>query len=534
MPPRLARLGLIALLVGEILFLTVRFDTQALDGAASPWLRAVSWSPHYLRLAITVGVVFLLLNARRLWAPSQPTSTAMSSSTRLSWLGVHVSAMGAFAVVSSRVFSNTLDGWRPAVFVTAWFVLAAVAMVAWSLAFAGRQPAVVTVRAHRALAGAALGLGALAWLSGFLTEELWRTVASYTFTVVAATLGLFYDDVVSRPERLVLGTRAFRVAIAPTCSGLEGVGLLTAFLSGYLWYFRRELRFPSALILLPIGAVLIWLLNAMRIVVLIAIGTAGWRDVALGGFHSQAGWLLFNAVSLAFVALVNRGGWFMKVHRTADVQAQPAEDTTAAYIAPFMVVLATGMVTGAFSSGLDWLYPLRVLAAAAVLWIFRRHYSGLGWTLSWQAIAIGCATFAVWIALVPAEGGARDQWPAALQSVPLHWAAAWMLFRVVGFTITVPLVEELAFRAYLTRRLIGPDVERLPIGLFTWFSFAVSSLLFGLLHGGYWLAGTVAGMSFALALYQRRALGDAVLAHATTNGLIAVYVLATGRWSVWS
>jgi hypothetical protein len=41
-------------------------------------------------------------------------------------------------------------------------------------------------------------------------------------------------------------------------------------------------------------------------------------------------------------------------------------------------------------------------------------------------------------------------------------------------------------------------------------------------------------MTFALALYQRRALGDAVVAHATANGLIAVYVLATGRWSVWS
>ena len=71
---------------------------------------------------------------------------------------------------------------------------------------------------------AAVGLGALAWLGGFLSEGLWRTVASYTFTVVAAMLSVVYDDVVSRPERLVLGTKAFRVAIAPSCSGLEGVG----------------------------------------------------------------------------------------------------------------------------------------------------------------------------------------------------------------------------------------------------------------------------------------------------------------------
>ena len=81
--------------------------------------------------------------------------------------------------------------------------------------------------------------------------------------------------------------------------------------------------------------------------------------------------------------------------------------------------------------------------------------------------------------------------------------------------------------------MMGADFEQLPLGLFSWSSFVISSLLFGALHGGFWLAGTIAGMAFAIALYQRRALGDAVLAHATTNGLIAFYVLATGRWSMW-
>jgi exosortase E/protease (VPEID-CTERM system) len=267
--------------------------------------------------------------------------------------------------------------------------------------------------------------------------------------------------------------------------------------------------------------------------VLIVIGTAGWRDVALGGFHSQAGWITFNVVALGFVALVNRRGLFMK-SGVVMPHAEHADDRTAAYLVPFMVVIAAGMVTGALSSGLDWLYPLRVVAAAWALWVFRRHYRHLGWTLSWQAIAIGAATFGVWLALAPSGPGPQDGWPAALQAVPVHWAAAWLLFRVVGFTIAVPLVEELAFRAYLTRRLVTTDVERLPVGFFTWSSFAISSLLFGMLHGGFWLAGTIAGMSFALALYQRRAVGDAVLAHVTTNSLIATYVLATGRWSVWS
>ena len=80
------------------------------------------------------------------------------------------------------------------------------------------------------------------------------------------------------------------------------MGLILTFLGIYLYLFRKELRFPGALVLLPLGAVVIWMLNAVRIVALIAIGTSGWREIALGGFHSQAGWLLFNAVGLTFVA----------------------------------------------------------------------------------------------------------------------------------------------------------------------------------------------------------------------------------------
>jgi hypothetical protein len=41
-------------------------------------------------------------------------------------------------------------------------------------------------------------------------------------------------------------------------------------------------------------------------------------------------------------------------------------------------------------------------------------------------------------------------------------------------------------------------------------------------------------MFYALALYGRRKLSDAVLAHATTNALIAAHVLASGKWSLWS
>jgi CAAX prenyl protease-like protein len=109
----------------------------------------------------------------------------------------------------------------------------------------------------------------------------------------------------------------------------------------------------------------------------------------------------------------------------------------------------------------------------------------------------------------------------------------WILFRVLGAVITVPLAEELAFRGYLLRKLIASDFGSVPFDSFTWTSFIVSSLAFGALHQS-WVAGILAGTLFALAMYRRGRLADAIAAHATANVLLAVYVLTTGSWSLWT
>jgi CAAX prenyl protease-like protein len=106
--------------------------------------------------------------------------------------------------------------------------------------------------------------------------------------------------------------------------------------------------------------------------------------------------------------------------------------------------------------------------------------------------------------------------------------------RGIGYVVMIPIVEELAFRGFLGRRLLSADFQSIPAGRFSWVPFLVSSVLFGAMHGQLWIAGTLAGMAFALALYRRGAIGDAVQAHATTNGLLMLYALTTGHWSAWS
>ncbi len=71
---------------------------------------------------------------------------------------------------------------------------------------------------------------------------------------------------------------------------------------------------------------------------------------------------------------------------------------TAAFLVPFLSILATTMVTGAISSGFDRFYAAHVLVAAAVLWYFRRDYAGLRLTFSWSAVMIGITVFVLWFA----------------------------------------------------------------------------------------------------------------------------------------
>jgi exosortase E/protease (VPEID-CTERM system) len=355
-----------------------------------------------------------------------------------------------------------------------------------------------------------------------------------TFWAVHGLLDFVYPDVLHNADTRVLGTPDFQVEIFPACSGIEGIFLIAAFLVLYLWVFRKTLRFPNALILLPVGILTIWLVNAFRIALLVAVGTSVSPDIASQGFHSQAGWIGFVLVSFGLILLSHRGGFFLASRAQDHVDADSYNTRAAtALLAPMLTLLAASMLAAALSWGFDWLYPAKIAVTAAVLWRFRDAYAGLGWRGSWVGVPIGALVFALWMLLEPAAGPDPTPLQLGLEELPPGLAAAWLAFRAAGSTVVIPLAEELAFRGYLLRKLVRRDFENVAPGAFTWPSFLLSSILFGLLHGR-WLAGTLAGMAFALALYRRGRLADAVVAHATANALIAATALLFGYWHLWS
>jgi membrane protease YdiL (CAAX protease family) len=48
-----------------------------------------------------------------------------------------------------------------------------------------------------------------------------------------------------------------------------------------------------------------------------------------------------------------------------------------------------------------------------------------------------------------------------------------------------------------------------------------------------WIGGFAAALLYAYVQKRRGLLSDAIIAHAVTNGLIAVQVLWAGDWSLW-
>ena len=362
----------------------------------------------------------------------------------------------------------------------------------------------------------------------------WKPATDFTFGLVNRMLHLFVPVVIADRTTMTIGSPRFRVEIAPGCAGFEGTGLMMVFCVAWLWSMRREFRFPHALVLIPAGMSVMWLANAVRITILILIGVAGAPNVAVGGFHSQAGWIAFNCVALGLAVLSPRIPWVTRNARGRSHTVSASQTPTAAYLMPFLVILASAMISRAVSGGFEWFYPLRFLAAAATLWYFRSKYAELDWKFDWVSVLNGVGVFAIWMGLDALASRRTDNTVAlGLASLPAAARITWVVFRTAAACVTVPVAEELAFRGFLIRRLISPNFESLDPRRYTLVAVLFSSVVFGLLHGDRWLAGILAGLFYAAAFLRRGRIGDAFIAHATTNALLAACVLLGGKWTLW-
>jgi exosortase E/protease (VPEID-CTERM system) len=527
-------LGPLGLLLAEYLWISLQFD-------ALPLLHSAGWTHGFGHLGIAAPLAFVVATLGYVLAGDQVKRDLAVELNRpvprwqvWTFLGANLACYaGLIALTVASLAQVERGGDVPVAWLVGFLLLAAATTFALLFIAVPPRAAMWLVKSSRDLVLISAGAGALAWLAGVASGALWDALRKLTLDTVYLMIAPFTSDIGYAPEDAIIGVGEFFVVVAPECSGLEGIGLIIVVLSVYLWSARSRLYFPRALWLVPAGVALVWFGNALRIALLLAVGVHVSPEVALSGFHSKAGWIFFCAIALASIAYAERSPFFNREAKSA-----PAErdwNPTATYLAPQLALIATALVTGLFTIGLlDLGYGVRIAAVALVLYLERARLPQPSWPTSWHAPVIGAVVFVLWWILIPQRPASDVRlFRAELAAHSPLAAAGWIGLRVFGSCLIVPIAEELAFRAFLLRRLISRDFLEVPKTQLTVLSFTLSSLAFGLLHGRDWLAATVAGAAYALAQRARGRTSDAVVAHAITNALIAIAVLVFGATWLW-
>jgi exosortase E/protease (VPEID-CTERM system) len=557
--PSSPRFGLVArvamwtsVLAVETLLVSYLIQATPLDALTGPALTMRYMQHWFFRFVIAYAMSLGILMYLRKDAFAPLFASADHAPVRARYVVLHALLLVPLAYLSAVLYTDS-SSTSFTLIALAWHACAAAAALALLAALAPLAVWIGAVRQTASVALFALLPAAAAVAAIRVSQMLWAPAAELTFRIVVILLRPLRPALMSDPAALTLATGHFSVQISEVCSGLEGVGLMLAFCAAWLWFFRREYYFPRALLVIPIGVLLVFLLNAVRIAALLLIGDAGYERIATVGFHSQAGWIAFNLAAFGVATLAHTSPWMSRTARArrspetvaaaslagkiADAAIGPTTrrgdiNWTAAYLVPLLVILAAGMISHALSAGFELFYPLRLAGALVALCIYRLAYAHLDLRFSWRGPAVGAGVLLLWIACAAFLTHPASE-PAALAAMSAPGRSVWIGCRALAAVCTVPIAEELAYRGYLLRRLTGASFETVAYSAVRWPALLVSSLAFGIMHGHLWLPGIAAGLAYGAVAMRTNRLGECIAAHATTNALLAIYVLAFDQWQLW-
>jgi CAAX prenyl protease-like protein len=219
-------------------------------------------------------------------------------------------------------------------------------------------------------------------------------------------------------------------------------------------------------------------------------------------------------------------------------------------VAPFIVFILLTFCQNQFGeAGRYWFYFAKTLVGAWLIWEMRPFVSELKLNFSWEAVAVGVGVLVMWVGidslypklselsiklgLSKAPVTPALPWNPNLQfgdGAPLAWF--FIVARILGASLVVPVLEEVFFRSFLYRYIAKPDFQSVSLGLFAWTPFLLTAAIFGLEHEE-WLAGILCGFAYQGLVIWKKRLGDAIVAHGITNLLLGLWVVWKGDWKFW-
>lgn len=137
----------------------------------------------------------------------------------------------------------------------------------------------------------------------FWLWDLWPFFSKGVTLVVFSILVFFTKNIEYFPPRTLFLDNFF-VEIDKACSGVESLFLFSVLFLFMALIDRKELTGFKAIGVYILGIFLLYLVNIMRVLLIVIIGAKISPDLAMGLFHSYAGMILFLIYFFLFTKLV--------------------------------------------------------------------------------------------------------------------------------------------------------------------------------------------------------------------------------------
>ena len=238
---------LASLFAAELIALSVWLDTSTLPTQSTLLAGIGTYGSRMLRVVVGFSALFVTFSFLRY--------RVLPGARRIRWslLCLHLAAMMGFAGVSLLLFAGSGSLARSNLAALAWLADGLCAIALAALAFIPLDDWMEMIRTTGFLWIYALAGAVTMAFAGDIVKSIWRPLWNLTSQMVAAMLRIFVSPVVLDPASLTIRTPHFEVQVSRECAGFEGLGLILAFSVIFLVLFRKECRFPQALLLLPAG-----------------------------------------------------------------------------------------------------------------------------------------------------------------------------------------------------------------------------------------------------------------------------------------
>ncbi|MDJ0624397.1 MAG: CPBP family glutamic-type intramembrane protease [Desulfocapsaceae bacterium] len=218
------------------------------------------------------------------------------------------------------------------------------------------------------------------------------------------------------------------------------------------------------------------------------------------------------------------------------------------YAAPY---LAYVFIASAFGDILPTAinYFLRIAVVIALLLWAKKWYFTIAGPCSLRrsiltGIGAGVLGFFVWLALLL---------PFVDRNTGESWEVMEFGLRLFSAGLLVPIFEELLMRGFffrlawqwaetkrqgldhpLARVLDDQSIDSVPPGAWSWPAVFISTLVFTVGHQFYeWPASIVYSLLMVFLWIRQKDLLVCIVAHATTNIILGLYVFSTKSWYLW-